>query len=168
MVVHAVETALAADTTSVTVVVGHQAEQVKKALANFNVSFVLNPNYDAGLSTSLKAAADVMPEEADALIVLLGDMPQVTARHVDRLIAAFNPLEGRAICVPTHEGKRGNPVLWARHFVKEMSDLRGDVGAKHLIGMNEDSVAEVEMSDPAILRDIDTPEALAAIRAESN
>ncbi len=168
MVVHAVETALAADTTSVTVVVGHQAEQVKKALANFNVSFVLNSNYDAGLSTSLKAAADVMPEEADALIVLLGDMPQVTARHVDRLIAAFNPLEGRAICVPTHEGKRGNPVLWARHFVKEMSDLRGDVGAKHLIGMNEDSVAEVEMSDPAILRDIDTPEALAAIRAESN
>ena len=168
MVVHAVETALAADTTSVTVVVGHQAEQVKKALANFNVSFVLNPNYDAGLSTSLKTAADVMPEEADALIVLLGDMPQVTARHVDRLIAAFNPLEGRAICVPTHEGKRGNPVLWARHFVKEMSDLRGDVGAKHLIGMNEDSVAEVEMSDPAILRDIDTPEALAAIRAESN
>lgn len=168
MVVHAVETALAADTTSVTVVVGHQAEQVKKALANFNVSFVLNPNYDAGLSTSLKAAADVMPEKADALIVLLGDMPQVTARHVDRLIAAFNPLEGRAICVPTHEGKRGNPVLWARHFVKEMSDLRGDVGAKHLIGMNEDSVAEVEMSDPAILRDIDTPEALAAIRAESN
>jgi len=167
MVVHAVEAALAADTISVTVVVGHQSDEVKKVLLNKDVSFVENPDYDEGLSTSLHAAAKNLDEQADALVVLLGDMPQVNASHIDRLIAGFNPTEGRSICVPTHEGKRGNPVLWASSFVKQMADLRGDVGAKHLIGQNEESVSEIEMSDPAILRDIDTPEALKAIRSEA-
>ena len=167
MVVHAVEAALAADTISVTVVVGHQAEEVKKVLSNKNVSFVENPDFDEGLSTSLRAAAKNLNEQADALIVLLGDMPHVNASHVDRLIAGFNPIEGRSICVPTHGGKRGNPVLWASSFAKQMADLRGDVGAKHLIGQNEESVSEIEMSDPAVLRDIDTPEALKAIRSEA-
>jgi molybdenum cofactor cytidylyltransferase len=91
-------------------------------------------------------------------------MPLVTATAIDRLIAAFNPLEGRAICVPTWNGKRGNPVLWDRRFFAAMADLAGDVGAKHLIGEHAELVAEVAMSDDAILTDIDTPEALAALR----
>jgi molybdenum cofactor cytidylyltransferase len=90
-------------------------------------------------------------------------MPRVGAAVLDRLIAAFNPLEGRAICVPTWNGKRGNPVLWDKRFFAEMADLAGDVGAKHLIGEHADLVAEVAMPDDAILTDIDTPEALAAL-----
>ena len=79
-------------------------------------------------------------------------------------MAAFNPLEGRAIIVPTRHGKRGNPVLWAKQFLPEMAELAGDVGAKHLIGEHAELVAEVEMDDDAILIDIDTPEALEALR----
>lgn len=167
MVVAAVEAALAADVASVTVVTGHDAEAVKAALRDKPVRFVHNPDYADGLSGSLKTAAANAPENADAMIVLLGDMPDVSSSHVDRLIAAFNPLEGRSICVPTANGKRGNPVLWAKRFLPEMLALRGDVGAKHLIGQNEDVVAEVEMGDVGILNDVDTPEALAAIRSRS-
>ena len=47
-------------------------------------------------------------------------MPAVTAAAIDKLIAAFNPAEGRAIIVPTYQGKRGNPVLFARGFIDEM------------------------------------------------
>ena len=109
MVVTAVEAALAADVSSVTVVTGHEADSVQAALAGKPVRFVHNPDYADGLSASLKTAAANAPDNADAMIVLLGDMPDVTSAHVDRLIAAFNPLEGRAICVPTVGGKRGNP-----------------------------------------------------------
>ncbi len=168
MVVAAVEAALTADVSSITVVTGHEADSVQAALTGKPVRFVHNPDYADGLSASLKTAAANAPDNADAIIVLLSDMPDVTSAHVDRLIAAFNPLEGRAICVPTVGGKRGNPVLWAKRFLTEMLALRGDVGAKHLIGQNEDVVAEVEMGDAGVLNDVDTPEALAAVRKRGN
>ena len=91
-------------------------------------------------------------------------LPLVTGRDLDRLIAAFNPLEGRAIIVPTRRGKRGNPVLWARRFFPEMAELAGDVGAKHLIGDYAELVCEVEMDSDGVLIDVDTPDALAALR----
>jgi molybdenum cofactor cytidylyltransferase len=168
MVVTAVEAALTADVSSITVVTGHEADSVQAALTGKPVRFVHNPDYADGLSASLKTAAANAPDNADAIIVLLSDMPDVTSAHVDRLIAAFNPLEGRAICVPTVGGKRGNPVLWAKRFLTEMLALRGDVGAKHLIGQNEDVVAEVEMGDAGVLNDVDTLEALAAVRKRGN
>jgi molybdenum cofactor cytidylyltransferase len=94
-------------------------------------------------------------------------MPGVGAGLLNRLIAAFSPVEGRAICVPTVGGKRGNPVLWARRFFPEMALLSGDSGAKHLIGEHADLVCEVEMAGEAAITDIDTPEALAAWRERS-
>jgi molybdenum cofactor cytidylyltransferase len=115
------------------------------------------------MSTSLQAGLAALPANLDGVLVCLADMPMVTATTLDRLIAAFNPLEGRAICVPTWNGKRGNPVLWDHRFFAAMVNLAGDVGAKHLIGENADLVAEVAMSDDAVLTDIDTPEALAAL-----
>ena len=90
----------------------------------------------------------------------LGDMPRGSAAQIDRLIAAFDAAAGRAICVPTHRGKRGNPVLWAARFFAEMEAVAGDVGARHLIGEHEDMVHEVESGDDGVLVDIDTPEAL--------
>jgi molybdenum cofactor cytidylyltransferase len=114
-------------------------------------------------STSLQIGIAALPANIDGALVCLGDMPLVTAAVLDRLIAAFSPLEGRAICVPTWNGKRGNPVLWDRRFFAAMADLAGDVGAKHLIGEHADLVCESYVHD-AVLTDIDTPEALAAFR----
>lgn len=74
-----------------------------------------------------------MPQEADGAVVCLGDMPQVEAGLIDRLIGAFDPERGALIAVPTVDGKRGNPVLWSRRFFPELMALEGDVGARHLI-----------------------------------
>ena len=111
------------------------------------------------------AGIGALPTTVDAAVVQLGDMPGVGAPLLNRLMAAFSPVEGRAICVPTVAGKRGNPVLWARRFFPEMAKLSGDSGAKHLIGEHADLVCEVEMTGEAAITDIDTPEALAAWRA---
>jgi molybdenum cofactor cytidylyltransferase len=137
---------------------------VQTALRGCKVTFVHNPDFAHGMSTSLKRGLAALPADRDGALVCLGDMPLVMPAALDRLIAAFDPLEGRAICVPTWNGKRGNPVLWARRFFAEMAELAGDVGAKHLIGEHADLVAEVAMSDDAVLTDVDTPEALAALR----
>jgi molybdenum cofactor cytidylyltransferase len=168
MVTHAVDAILASRAAPVLVVTGHEAEEVRAALGERPVQIVLNPRYVEGLSTSLKAGLAALPEDAEGVLVGLGDMPRIKPAQIDRLIAAFNPLEGRAVVVPTVRGKRGNPVLFATRFLPEMLQIGGDVGARHLIGEHEDQVVEIEMEDDAALLDIDTPDALSALRKRAS
>jgi molybdenum cofactor cytidylyltransferase len=161
MVRHVVDAVLAAALSPVTVVLGHEAERVRAALAGAGVGFAVNPDFAGGLSTSLRTGLAALPETVDGALVCLGDMPLVAPADIERLLAAFNPAEGRAIVVPTRRGKRGNPVLWARRLFAEMREVAGDTGAKHLIGAYPELVAEVEMPGEAVLVDIDTPQALA-------
>ncbi len=151
----------------VVVVTGHQAERVRAALAGRDVTMVHNADFAQGLSTSLKCALAALDDEVDGAVVCLGDMPGVSAGHIDKLIAAFDPVEGRGICVPTFNGKRGNPVLWDRRYFGEIAEVAGDVGARHLIGEHADAVCEVAMGDDGVLTDLDTPASLAAHKAAS-
>jgi molybdenum cofactor cytidylyltransferase len=155
------EAALASRAHLVLVVVGHQEDRVRTALAGLELSFVANPNFAKGLSTSLKAGIAAVPASCDGALVLLGDMPRVGASHLDRLIDAFAP---GAIVVPVHEGRQGNPVLWPRSCFPQLMQLEGDAGAKRLIAAHPQDVREVAVDDNAIFSDVDTPEALARIR----
>jgi molybdenum cofactor cytidylyltransferase len=160
MVARVADAVLASAAGPAIVVVGYEAEKARKALAGRAVTAVENPDYAAGLSTSLKRGLAALPPDVDGVLICLGDMPRVTTGQIDRLIAAFDPRAGRAICVPTHGGKRGNPVLWAERFIPEMLEIAGDVGARHLIGAHANMVAEVEMDGAGVLLDIDTPAGL--------
>ncbi|HYE49098.1 MAG TPA: molybdopterin-binding/glycosyltransferase family 2 protein [Azospirillaceae bacterium] len=159
-----VEAVLASRARPVTVVTGHQSEAVRAALAGLPVSFVHAADHAEGLSASLKAGLRALPAEAEGVLVCLGDMPRVPPAVLDRLAAAWNPLEGRAICVPTFQGRRGNPVLWDRRLVPEMLELTGDQGARGLMARHADQLCEVAVETDGVLLDVDTPEALAALR----
>ena len=166
MVRHAVRAAVsAAGGRPVVVVTGHEREAVEAALAGHHIAFAHNPDYGAGLSTSLARGVAALPSGIEGAIVCLADMPGVRAEHLERLRDAFDPGAGAAICVATRRGKRGNPVLFASRFFPEMCDVEGDVGARHLIGAYAELVREVEMPDDAVLLDIDSPSALRAYRA---
>src|SRR5690606_11484843 len=128
MVAHVTEAVRASGAGPVTVVTGNAESGVREALSDFDVSFVHNPDYAEGLSTSLRAGLAALPEDVDGVLVCLGDMPDIEAAHLDRLIAAFDPEEGRTICVPTVTGKRGNPVLWGRDWFGAMMEVKGDTG----------------------------------------
>ncbi len=165
LVRHAVEAALASQAEPVILVTGHQREAVEEALEGLDLLSVHNRNYAAGLSTSLKRGLAALPAGIDAAVVLLGDMPRIAPGTIDRLIASFNPLEGRAICLPTLGGKRGNPVLLGRQFFAEAQTIEGDQGAREILQEYADLVAEVPVDDEAVLLDVDTPDALAALQA---
>ncbi len=83
---------------------------------------------------------------------------------IDRLIAVFDPLEDRTICLPTWRGRRGNLVLFARRFSAEIQAISSNLGARGLIEDYPDLVCEVPVPDDAVLTDVDTPEALAALK----
>jgi molybdenum cofactor cytidylyltransferase len=162
----AAEQALASRARPVVVVTGHQRGEVEAALKGLPVAFTHNPDYAQGLSGSLKAGLAALPAEVDGAIVCLGDMPQVDAALIERLIAAFDPEKGALVVVPTIAGKRGNPVVWSRRFFGDLARLEGDVGARHLIGSYPEAVADVPMTGRGALVDVDTPDALRAVRAE--
>ena len=164
MVRHVAERVLASAAAPVTVVLGHQPDAVRAALAGLDVGFVENPDFGDGLSSSLKVGLSTVPDSADGALVCLGDMPGISGALIDKLIAGFNPVEGRAILAPTRRGRRGNPVLWARRFFDELMALSGDTGAKHLIGLYGEFLTEIEAPDDGVLIDLDTPAALAAYR----
>ncbi len=97
------------------------------------------------------------------MLIVLGDMPLVPPAVMNRLIAAFNPAEGRSICVPVHQGERGNPILWGRQHFRELDSLKGDRGARVLLVVNSDNVTEVSVGSDGVLTDFDTPQALEEI-----
>jgi molybdenum cofactor cytidylyltransferase len=160
MIARTVDHVLASDAAPVLVVLGHQGEAVRAALAGRDVRFVAAPDYAQGLAASLKAGIAAVPEEADAALVCLGDMPLVTPAMINRLLAAYDPDEDRCIVFPVHGGRQGNPILWDRRYFAEIMALSGDSGARYLLGQHLDAAAEVEMAADAVLRDFDTPEAL--------
>jgi molybdenum cofactor cytidylyltransferase len=167
MVARTVDALIASAATDIVVVTGHQQDDLRRVLAGRAAAFVHNPDFASGLASSVKTGIAAVPEDADGVLVCLGDMPLVGPTHLDRLIAAFNPVEGRLICVPTYDGKRGNPVLWARRYFAEMAGLSGDVGARGLLERHADAVCEVAMTDAGVLLDVDTPDALKALAGEA-
>jgi molybdenum cofactor cytidylyltransferase len=162
----AAEHALASRASPVIVVTGHERERVEAALNGLPVRVVHNPDYAEGLGTSLKAGIAAVPESADGAIICLGDMPQVNAALIDKLITALNPERGALVVVPSIAGRRGNPVVWSRRFFNDLMAISGDIGARHLIGSYAEAVVEVPVEGDAVLIDVDTPESFSAVKAE--
>lgn len=159
---HVAEAATGALGRDLTVVTGAQPERVSEALAGIKFQTVHNPDFDQGLSTSLRAGIQALATRKvppDAVLVLLGDMPTITADIISQIVGAFKPANGREIIVPTDAGKRGNPVLWSARFLEALSGIHGDTGARHLIGEYAEFVHEVEVGRPVSF-DLDTPDQL--------
>jgi molybdenum cofactor cytidylyltransferase len=163
MIAHTCAAAAAAGLSPILVVTGHEAAAVRAALDGQPASFVHAPDFADGLSASLRTGLAALPPEVAGVLVCLGDMPLVEPATLRRLVAAFDPLEGRAIIVPTHGGQRGNPILWPRALFAEFSVLTGDTGGRQLLARHGELVAEVAMDSDSVLRDFDTPEALASL-----
>ncbi|WP_029014399.1 NTP transferase domain-containing protein [Niveispirillum irakense] len=155
---HVVEAALASQAGPVLVATGHQADRIHAALVGLDLALTHADAHEDGLSATLRAGLAALPEDIDGVMVLLGDMPLITPAEIDRLIAAFNPAEGRRICVPVQGGRRGNPVLWDRTLVADIMALSGDHGARSLLDQHPDMICEVPMANPGIHLDIDTPD----------
>lgn len=164
MLLRAVNAALASQAAPVTVVLGHDAGAAEALLAGRAVTVVHNADYAQGLSSSLRAGLAALPDEAEAALVLLADMPRISASHVDRLVEAHQARPD-AIVVPRQGGRRGNPILWPREFFARMQQVAGDQGAREVLEANAARVHFVEFEDDAIFLDVDTPEALRGLQA---
>lgn len=156
MVVRVVRAAMASQAEGVVVVTGHEAARVEAALVDEPVLLVRNDLHESGLASSLRAGIRALEPGVEGALICLGDMPWVGIEVLDALIDAFDPGRGQAICVPTCDGERGNPVLWGADFFGVIGGLTGDEGARRLLGECAESVVEVPVRDRGIFRDLDT------------
>lgn len=154
----------AAGINTVLVVTGYQKDEVATALSGHDVTLIHNDLYEEGMSGSVKLAIEQLPEDIDAVIIILGDMPTVSANIIRKIVAAYNPAEGHLIIIPAHEGRRGNPILWDRAFFADFDRLEGDRGAKILLKDYPEYICEVDVGSEAIFCDIDTFEAYEELR----
>ena len=154
-------TALSSRATETVVVTGHRAADIAAGLEGLELRLVENGAYETGMASSLKTGLGSLGGGTDGALVLLGDMPALTAGHLDRLITAFADHQGSAIVRACDGERRGNPVILPRSTFDEAMSLSGDVGARALIESGNWPVIDVEIGAAARL-DVDTPEAVRA------
>ena len=152
----AVEALVESDVDDVTVVVGHEADRVRETIADLPVETVENPRYEDGLGSSVRlgvsAAAD---RNADAVLLVLGDMPWVDASSIDLLVDAYARGVGDAIAA-AYRGRRGNPVLFDSRLFDALTVAHegGDVGGRGLLTREHGALA-IETGDSGVVRDVD-------------
>ena len=161
LLVKLVTSVCASDVGQVLVVIGHEAEKIRRELNELPLNFVYNPNFSEGMTTSIKYGVKVASHECDGLLICLGDMPFINTSEINKLIHAYvkNRIKGEGlIVVPVFKRQRGNPVLFSIEFRNDILEHKKESGCKEVIMKNSDSVMEIEMDDEKMLLDVDTME----------
>ena len=114
-----------------------------------------------GLGGSLSAGVEASAA-AGGWIVALGDMPLVPVEAIRAVALALGG--GAFIAAPVHQGQRGHPVGLSRDLYGELTALREDAGAREVVRRHAVRLVGLPCDDPGILADVDTPEALEALR----
>jgi molybdenum cofactor cytidylyltransferase len=152
LVRHAAETLLATDLAGPVVVLGHQPDAVREALAGLALEFVVNEDYADGQSTSVAVGVTAARDRGwDAAVFALGDMPDVAPETVERVVDTYRAGDA-SVVAPAYDGIRGNPVLFDRQYFDALADVRGDRGGRDIV---EESGTLVEVADPGVRRDVD-------------
>jgi molybdenum cofactor cytidylyltransferase len=151
------DAALASGADPVIVVLGHQADACRAALGNRPVKLIMNPDWEQGQSTSVRAGLDALPDNIAAAVFPLADQPAISPATIDALITRHRATLAPVVW-PEYHGQRGNPVLFDRTVFPQLSRLTGDTGGRAVLQAYAAQIERVPLSDPGILFDIDTPE----------
>jgi molybdenum cofactor cytidylyltransferase len=150
----------------IVVVLGREAEAVRRCLEGLDLCFVTNEAYASGMSSSLRAGVNAAMSQwpaAAGVLIALGDQPLPDAAIVRSLIDTFGQSTASQVVAPRYRGVRGNPVVFARALVPELLDVAGDRGARDVIERDAQRVAYVDFGS-ASPPDVDTAEDLARLR----
>jgi molybdenum cofactor cytidylyltransferase len=142
---------------NITVVLGANSEAVRQVLCSYPVDFCINEKYTEGMFSSVLCGLDQVPPQTDAVMLFLGDQPEVEISVIQAVIDVWE--EGsHGIVVPSAGGKRGHPLLFATKYIPAISTFDPAEGMKSLRRKFPDDVAEVALENKSILTDLDTPE----------
>lgn len=155
MVEQALDNLLASRVSEIIVVLGHEAEEVKRKIADRPAKTVVNPIYQKGMGTSIAAGLKLVDSQAQAVLLALADQPFVDSQTIDRLVEEFQAHE-KGIAIPTYRGRRGHPVIFSMKYKAQLSGLTSDIGGREIIKEHPADVLEVAVDCEGVIIDIDT------------
>lgn len=155
LVRRATRQAVEAGLSPVIVVLGHEAELVAAALAGLAVETVINPEYRAGMHGSMQAGVGHVPGDCAAAIVLLGDMPLVTAGMLDMLAQRFRR-GSESLVLSLYGAVQAPPTLYGRPLFRALAGA-GAGGGREVVLAHRSEAAEIRWSE-ALLADVDRPD----------
>jgi molybdenum cofactor cytidylyltransferase len=154
---HIIDQLLASRVEKIYVVAGFHAEEIKKELSGKPISIVYNREYESGMLSSVRAGLSSIPNECEAVFVVLGDQPSISSKLIDEMIQSFF-IKEKKIVVPLYDGKRGHPILFSIIYKNEILKKFNEVGLRGLMQAHDSDVYEMNVSDPSVLTDMDYPD----------
>ena len=150
-----IETVLKSRADEIIVVLGYQAEKIIPKIAREPVNIVVNPDFEQGMSASIKCGLGHISEESDAVMIVLGDQPLIENEIINLLVEKNSETE-RGIVVPVYKGVKGHPVIFKMKYKDDLLRLTGDRGGKQIIEWHPGDVLEVEVNSESVIIGIDT------------
>ena len=138
------------------VVTGFENKKVLESLPKSIDKIVYNEDWSRGMATSINKAISSLPNNIDGNMIVLGDMPLVTVKTINKLHQVFLNNNGNKIIYADYLGKQANPVIFPRKFFDEILHLNGDKGCKNIIYKNRKSSIGVPIDSSEIIFDCDT------------
>jgi molybdenum cofactor cytidylyltransferase len=149
--------ALASRVDDVVVVLGHQAARVRAALSGLACRVVLNRDYRAGQSGSIKAGLKGLSHAVDAVLVLPGDSALIRPADINAVLDAYVRSRAR-IVVAAFRGRHGHPILIDRRLFSRLRRIsERSHGLKAVVTQHADDIRAVEVPSERVLIDVDTP-----------
>jgi molybdenum cofactor cytidylyltransferase len=158
----AAQRALAGGLKPLLVVLGHQCERASQELDGLGCQVVINPDYDQGITSSLKAGVAALPPGTAAAAVMLADMPLVSAEMIAGLVARYRAT-GAPLVVSDYEGVHAPPMLYDRALFAELLAMTGGGCGRQVVKRHR-AEAQVLSWPAAALADLDVPEDYARMR----
>ena len=143
---------LAARCSPVIVVLGAQADRIRQS-ASRDATFVFNPDYQRGMTTSLQCGLRAVPPDADGVLFTLVDHPAVAPETIEALLAGPLP----QLRVPRHAGRRGHPVWFSRQLIPEFLAVPETGAARDVVHAHAAQTEFLDLDDPGVVADIDDP-----------
>jgi molybdenum cofactor cytidylyltransferase len=161
------DAALSSKLSHIVLVLGHAHQEILKALeqklGHSKLSVEINPDYTLGQSRSLFYGLSRIKDTITTVMFLLADQPLVDTATLDFLLDS-SIASDKDICVPTLEGRRGNPCIFKKAIFAQIMKITGDIGARRIIEANANRVLKVEIDNPHFFLDVDTPEDLEKVK----
>ena len=166
MIRHMVNIYRAATGGRVVVVTGHQAEKIDSVLSGSGAETVFNADFEQGQPTSVACGLQAAGN-ADTVLIGLGDQPLLTVGDIRSLLTAHAAADSTRISIPAVDQHRGNPIVVpATLRARLLADPRSP-GCKKFTRTHPEHVQFHLLASPGFYTDVDTPEAYAALKANS-
>ena len=151
---HALDNARKSQASEIVLVLGFVAAEIQSQVSTGNVKVVINPSFQEGMASSLRAGISALDPACEAALIILADQPFLKPETLDRLIE-YHQTSRPQILLPLYKGFRGNPVLLDRSIFPELIGLMGDVGCRAIFGSHVEGIHKLSVDDPGILLDVD-------------